>query len=263
MKEGKISVVVMVVKLGLLLGAMVGSILPGQEVDTTASAGIHAPYDEILQKYVVGTRFDYEAISKNPADLEKLHGYVDFLETLNPEEMSRNDALAYWINLYNAATLELVLKNYPVKSIKAIGWYIFSPWEKNVVKVNGQWLTLNQIENEIIRPRFKDARIHFALNCASIGCPPLANHAYVGAKLDQQLDAAVRRALNDDHWVRVETDRILLTAIFNWYQQDFVEYAGSVRQFIARYREKDKQAILDESRPLEYMDYNWNLNKVE
>ncbi len=229
----------------------------------TAPPNLHKPFDLLLQKYVIEKRFNYEGIAGNETDKQRLYDYVKTLEAQTPSNWRQQDALAFWINLYNAATLELVLKNYPVNSIKDIGGLLSSPWNQAVVSVEGQTLTLNQIENDIIRKKFSDARIHFAVNCAAISCPPIANHAYNGEKLDSLLDVATRRVLNDENWVEIKNDKLLLTKIFDWYEADFVKMAGSVREFIAKYRENDRQAILDEHRAIEYKDYNWILNKSE
>ncbi|KAA3660845.1 MAG: DUF547 domain-containing protein, partial [Calditrichaeota bacterium] len=147
-----------------------------------AGDDIHASYDMLLKKYVAEDGVRYEQFHATKSDVKALNKYVKSLENLNPRNMQKAEALAYWINLYNATTLKLILDNYPLESIKDIGGLLSSPWNKKLVKVNGRELTLNQIENEIIRPEFKDARIHFALNCAAVGCPPLTNSAYVGSQ---------------------------------------------------------------------------------
>ena len=224
---------------------------------------LHRPFDILLQIYVTGNRFDYARMLNNPRDLERLSDYIDNLELLDPTEWSKDEALAYWINLYNAATIELVLTKYPVKSIKDIGGLFSSPWKKKVVKVNNRELSLDEIENDIIRTQFTDARIHFALNCAAIGCPPLNKKAFTDDSLDTQLEAAVNNALANEFWLQVTEQEIRVSKIFDWYEKDFISYAGSVREFIAKYREKDKEAILDATRKLKYLDYDWKLNKVE
>jgi hypothetical protein len=230
----------------------------GEEIED-----IHRPYDILLQLYVSGTSFDYDRMWRNEEDLERLSDYIDTLENITPSDLPEKEALAYWINLYNAATLESVFKHYPIESIKDIGGFLKkSPWNRKVVKVAGRELALNEIENDIIRKQFNDARIHLALNCASIGCPPLRNRAYLGDKLDEQLDEACNFALNDERWVKITDQEIRVSKIFDWYKDDFKAYAGSVREFIAKYRETDREAIMDDNRQLEYMDYNWDLNKV-
>jgi hypothetical protein len=232
---------------------------PGEERDD-----LHHPYDILLQLYVTDTYFDYDRMWRSDTDLERLSAYIDTLETVNPHELPEKEALAYWINLYNSTTLELVFKHYPIESIKDIGGFLKkSPWKKKVVKVSGRELTLDEIENDIIRTQFEDARIHFALNCASIGCPPLGKRAYTGEKLDDQLDEACNFALNDERWVKINDKEILISKIFDWYKGDFRTHSGSIREFIAKYRQKDLAAITDKTRDLKFMDYDWSLNKDE
>ncbi len=224
---------------------------------------IHRPFDILLKIYVTENRFDYARILNNPRDLERLSDYIDNLELLDPVEWEKEDALAYWINLYNAATLELVLKKYPVKSIKKIGGLFSSPWKKKLVKVNGRELSLDEIEKNIIFKQFNDARVHFALNCAAIGCPPLNKSAFTGDLLNEQLDEAVKNALAQELWLKITDTEISVSKIFEWYKKDFAKYAGSIREFIAKYRESEKEAILDPNRKLKYLDYDWKLNKVK
>jgi hypothetical protein len=235
----------------------------GQVLSAEKQRDLHRPFDILLRIYVTENRFDYARMVKNSRDMERLSDYIDNLELHDPAEWSKDDALAYWINLYNAATIELVLKNYPVKSIKDIGGLFGSPWKKKLVKVNGKELTLDEIENDIIRPRFNDARIHFALNCAAIGCPPLNNHAFLSETLNEQLDNAVKNVLSNEIFLKITDQNISLSKIFDWYEKDFVSGAGSIREFIAKYREKDREAILDPNRKLEYLEYDWKLNEVK
>lgn len=223
---------------------------------------LHRPFDILLRIYVKDFRFDYTRILNNPRDLQRLSDYIDNLELLDPVDWSREDALAYWINLYNAATLELVLKRYPVKSIKKIGGLFSSPWKKKVVKVAGKELSLGEIEDNIIRSQFNDPRTHFAINNAAISCPPLRNEAFIGETLDAQLDNAVKAALAEDMWLEITDLEIRTNKVFDWHKKDFQKSAGSIREFISKYRERDKTAILDETRKLKYHKYNWDLNKL-
>lgn len=229
-----------------------------------ATGTVHEPYEVLLQKYVKGFGFDYAALAKSDADKKALSAYVDALEALNPYDMQRSEAFAYWINLYNAATLELVIQNYPLKSIKDIGGIFKSPWKRKVVTVAGKELTLDNIEHDIMRPTFKDARLHFAVNCASIGCPPLSNRAYVAETLNAQLDAASKAALNDERWVRISDGRLELSKLFDWFKDDFAETSGSVRKYLATYVSEDKKAaVLDASNKIKYKGYDWKLNSAE
>lgn len=228
----------------------------------SASEKIHQTYDQLLQKFVAENLVKYNQFHRSKEDISTLKKYIVSLEKIDPDKLPKKDALAYWINLYNAVTLQLILDNYPVESIKDIGGLLSSPWKKKLVTVNGEQLTLNQIENEIIRPKFKDARIHFALNCASIGCPPLAANAYEGRTLDEQLDRASKLALSNDEWVKI-SDKIYISKIFDWYGQDFIEYSGSVRKYIANYRPDMAETILDENKEIKFLDYNWKLNILQ
>lgn len=236
---------------------MLGSGAAAQE-NAVNELALHRPFDLLLRIYVEGTRVNYDKFSANPRDKERLSGYISSLEALDPAAWSDSSALAYWINLYNAATLDIVLERYPVKSIKNIG----GAFKKKVAQVAGKPLSLDQIENDIIRPRFHDPRVHFALNCAAVSCPPLAPHAYSGSLLSSQLDEACRAALNDSGWVQIGVEELRVSKIFDWYRQDFGSAETAVREFIARYRPQDREAIMDASRKLKYLDYDWRLNRI-
>ena len=224
------------------------------------AAPLHAAFDRLLGTYVRDGSVDYAAWSRHAGDKAALGQYVEQLTSLDPAGWPAADALAYWVNLYNGATLRLVLDNDPLKSIKDLGGFLkASPWERKVVTVGGRALTLNNIENDIIRPTFADPRIHFALNCASVGCPPLAGNSYIGARLDEQLEAACRVALNRDPWVRVDGDNLALTKIFDWYGDDFKVNGGSVLAFIRRYHEKP---LPGGDPKISFMPYDWSLNQA-
>lgn len=228
------------------------------------SVSLHAPFTQLLSRYVVGDKVRYAAWKANADDLRALSTYVDALEAARPSSFEPKAGLAYWINLYNAATLELVLGRYPVASIKDIGSTFKSPWKKKVVKVEGRELSLDEIENEIVRPTFKDARVHFALNCASLGCPPIRGAAYEPDSLDSELDQNCRRALADARWFSLEGNRARLTKIFDWYGGDFEAWAGGVRAFVAKYGPSvSARSIEDAKISIEFMDYDWALNRAE
>lgn len=224
------------------------------------AALLQAGFDRLLATYVRDGLVDYAAWSANPADTTALGHYVDGLAALEPGAWPPHDALAYWINLYNAVTLRLVLDNYPLDSIKDVGGFLKkSPWDRELVTVGGRPLTLNNIENDIIRPGFADPRVHFALNCASIGCPPLGREAYSAERIDAQLDAACRRALDRDQWVKVRGKDLELTKIFDWYREDFTKGGGTVLDFIRRYR----TGPLPEGEPkISFAPYDWSLNRT-
>jgi len=231
---------------------------PVRADDTAAQAStLHIEYDALLKKYVRELRLDYAGWVANDKDAGALEQYVLALTELDPASWSPDEQLSYWLNLYNAATLRLVLDNYPMDSIKDLGGFMKkSPWNRKLVTVAGRDLTLNEIENDIIRPEFQDPRIHFALNCAAIGCPPLNAGAFFAGTLSEQLDTACRRALNLDPWVRVEESRVYVTKIFKWYGDDFTQDGGSILEFISRYRDTPIAGHPD----IKILDYDWSLN---
>lgn len=232
-------------------------------------APVTAAWDTLTARYVVDERWiDYEAWHGTPADVAALSEVVDGFEAIDPESLARDDALAFWINVYNAVTVELILEHFPVDSIKDIdgAGLLGSPWKLERVTIGGRDLTLDEIEHEIIRPTFDEPRIHFAVNCASVGCPPLASEAYVGAQLDAQLDRVTRRALNDPDWVDLSEcagaygdGTIRLSKIFDWFRDDFGGDDG-IRDFLVRHRPDAAFRVRNTSCGLSFMDYDWDLN---
>ena len=226
-----------------------------------------AAWDALVAKYVVDDRWvDYAAWHAD--DHATLAAVVDAFEAIDPDALERDDRLAYWINVYNAVTVELILDHYPLDSIKDIegAGLLGSPWKLERVTIGGRALTLDQIEHEIIRPEFGEPRIHFAVNCASVGCPPLAAEAFVGERLDAQLDAVSARAMQDATWVDLSgcggsygSGTIRLSKIFDWFRDDFGDDDG-VREFVARYRPDDVFRLRNTTCGLEFMDYDWRLN---
>lgn len=223
----------------------------------------HSSYDQLLKKYVSEDgNVDYEGLM---SDRKKLQDYLDLLSENPPndENWSRNEKLAYWINVYNAFTLELILKHYPVESIKDIGSkiqipFVNTPWDIKFVKIGEETYDLNNIEHNIIRKVFEEPRIHFAVNCASYSCPKLRNEAYTGAKLDQQLDDQTRDFLSDETKNKIKKEKLILSKIFNWYGGDFTDGQTKL-EFINKYTDID----ISEDADIEYMDYGWSLNEAK
>jgi len=163
---------------------------------------------------------------------------------------SKEAKLAYWINAYNALTIDLILKNYPVKSIKDIK----NPWDQKLWQFGDTWQDLNTIEHKILRP-MKEPRIHFAIVCASISCPKLQNKAFTASTLETQLTQATKEFLNDPTKNELTKDAVQLSRIFKWFKKDF-EITGSLIQFLNQYTDFE----ISESAKANYKDYNWNLN---
>ncbi len=220
----------------------------------------HSKFTEVLQKHVNGKNVDYAGLKKSP---NQLGAYIDSLAKVSQSEFkgwSENEEMAYLINLYNAGTLKLIIDNYPLKSIKDIG----SPWKKKVIKLFGTDRSLDYVEHELLRKNYSEPRIHFGVNCASIGCPPLRDEAFQASKLDEQLDEQAKQFLNDSSKNRVDSKNgiLYLSSIFDWFKGDFVKSSGSLEKFVAPYfSERDRKAIQSGKLKIKYTDYDWNLNK--
>lgn len=224
----------------------------------------HAALDGVLRKHVNGSGVDYAGLKKDPKPLD---GYLDSVAAVSEasfKEWSKEQQMAMLINLYNAATLKLVVDHYPEKSIKKIGSWSGGPWKQRVVRLFGEKRSLDYIEHDLLRPNYHDPRIHFAVNCASIGCPPLRSEAFTAAKLGKQMDEQARIFLGDGRNNRIDAKaRILyLSSIFDWFKDDFVKKSGSVEKFIAPYfNEADRKLIQGGELKIRYSDYDWNLNE--
>ena len=228
----------------------------------------HAAYDALLHKYVTPAGVRYAAWHADAADRAALAAYLERMQGVAVSQLpdspaGRAEGLAYWLNLYNAATLHLVLEGYPLGSIKDLGSVLKSPWEKDVVAVEGRKLTLNAIENDIVRKEFPEPRIHFALNCAAKSCPPLRAEAYLGERLDAQLADQTRRFLADGTTNGLRPDGTLqLSRIFEWYGKDFEVAAGSVVAFVRPYLPALAALPAGAKPKVKFVDYDWALNEA-
>jgi len=218
----------------------------------------HNIYAELLEKHVRAGIVDYQGFK---SDESRLDEYLKILERVNPTDLSRDEQFAFFINAYNAWTIKLILTGYPgIDSIKDLGNLLKGPWKMKIARIDGKILTLDDIEHEILRPRFKDPRVHFAVNCASKGCPPLHSEPYEGSMLDLQLEEVTRGFINDPARNRL-VDRILyVSRIFKWFSKDF---DNDVVGFFVQYAEKDlKERLIAEGKRIKvkYLDYDWSLN---
>lgn len=246
---------------------------------TAQAAGLDQfPWDSLLKEHVTplrngqATQVDYAGFS---ADRSKLKQYLASVSGIAPSEFDRWDRpsqLAFLINAYNAFTVELVLTGHPdVASIKDLGSLLRSPWKKRFIPLLGETRSLDDIEHGLIREagRYAEPRIHFAVNCASIGCPALRPEAYIGERLEAQLENAARSFLSDRTRNRLEGNALKVSSIFKWYRSDFEKgwrNAGSLSEFFSLYRQP---LALDESTStrlkageiaIEFLDYDWRLN---
>ena len=225
----------------------------------------HAELTRVLQQHVKGNRFDYAGLQRDSSGLESYLARSAMVSHETFDGWSDDEQLAYLINLYNAATLKLVIDHYPINSIKDIGGLLGNPWKMPVVQLFGERVTLNHIEHDWLRAKYQEPRIHFAVNCASLGCPALRNEAFRGTVLDRQLTEQGQAFLRDVSKNRVDVaNRTLhLSPIFHWFKGDFTAQAGSPEAFIAPYFEPDlRRQIERETFRIARTDYDWDLNDV-
>lgn len=234
--------------------------LPGW---ATASSDGDEIYAGILSRYVHDGRVDYRGLKQAE---ERLDRYLEHLARTDPRTGSRAAQMALYINAYNACTLKLILEHFedgrPVDSIKDIGGFFTKPWDIRFCRIGGEALTLDEIEHEILRPVFKDPRVHFAINCASRSCPPLLSEPYLEARLEQQLEGSTAAFINDPDSNRLEGDRLYVSRIFKWFAEDFPQ---GVVPFFLRYSREDLGERLRaqrDSTSVEYLDYDWSLNEL-
>ncbi|WP_436514775.1 DUF547 domain-containing protein [Ekhidna sp. To15] len=221
----------------------------------------HSGFDELLLKYVDDQGMvNYKGLK---SDRVKLKSYLSILESNAPQKSwTRDQKLAYWINAYNAYTLDLILEHYPVKSIKDIGSTIKIPfvstaWDIKFINIGGEEYDLNNIEHGIIRKEFDEPRIHFALVCAAVSCPKLQNRAYLPEKLDDQLAKAAKEFLGNPAKNSIKSaNKATLSKLFNWYGGDFKK-DGTLIDYINRYADTKLSKVAD----IDWMDYNWQLNE--
>jgi hypothetical protein len=209
---------------------------------------------------IVGVRVDYRGLAKSP----EWKTLVRQVSSARPSQLNRQGLIAYWINAYNILTIDLVRKHYPVSSIKAIGSFFSPVWGLEVAKIEGQSISLGQIEHEILRP-IGDPRVHSAIVCASISCPPLARTPFRPEALDADLDAAMRLWLKSpEKGIRIDRSarRITISKIFDWFEDDF-DVSGGVVTTIKHYvasRDADWLEGEGEKVSIRYFDYDWSLN---
>jgi len=210
----------------------------------------HSGWNQLLKKHVTAEgRVNYEGFRN---DKGILRDYITSLGANMPNEnWSKDDKLAYWMNAYNAMTVDLIVRNLPLKSIKDID----KPWNQRLWKLGNKWYNLDEIEHQILR-KMGDARIHFGINCASFSCPPLLNEAFTSQTVETQLDALARTFVNDSKRNQISEKNIKISKIFSWFSKDF-KTDGSLIDFLNLYSET---TISNKARK-SYMDYDWTLNK--
>ena len=235
----------------------------------------HGAWQEILNDYLRVhdsgvNRFDYGALKANAGDFAKLSSYLASLQSLDPRDYSRAEQKAYWINFYNALTVQVVADAYPVKSIKDIsesllgrlGRIFGGPWDDVHAKVAGLDLTLNNIEHGILRPIWRDNRIHYAVNCASYGCPNLSPTAFTVDNTEELLDAGARAYVNHPRGVEfMDDDFMIISSIYKWYVADFGGTEKAVIEHLVRYADKPLATRLRKFAGSVDYEYDWSLNR--
>lgn len=225
----------------------------------------HRPWDRFLAAYVEPdqagiNRVDYGNVSQ--ADGQALDRYLADLQAIDPGELTREQQLAFWINLYNATTVDLILENYPVESIRDIGGFLeIGPWDRKVLEVAGHRLSLNDVEHRIIRPIYDEHRIHYAVNCAAAGCPNLMDRAWRAESLETDLAAAERAYVNDPRGVRIDEDgALVLSKIYGWFREDFGRNEAAVLANLVEAAEPGLKAELAGRTRVDRYEYDWSLN---
>ncbi|MBT7941833.1 MAG: DUF547 domain-containing protein [Alphaproteobacteria bacterium] len=219
----------------------------------------HTPWDRFLKTHIKKNkdgvnRIAYGRISETAK--ENLSAYLDTMGKTSISRFGRSEQRAFWINLYNALTVRVIAESYPQTSIRDLE----SPWDTSVIEVEGQPLTLNDIEHRILRPIWRDPRIHYAVNCASIGCPNLLPVAFTGRNTGQLLELAAHGYINHPRGARVEDGNLIVSKIYGWFTEDFGGDDQSVIAHLRQYGEPAPMGALEGRDTIDDYEYDWGLN---
>ena len=231
----------------------------------------HSAWDRFLKLYVVAphpsgiNRLRYQTVSTE--DQKSLKNYLQALQALAISNYNRDEQKAFWINLYNAATVDLIISRFPVASIRDInispGLLARGPWGAKLLAVGGEKLSLDDVEHRILRPIWRDGRIHYALNCASLGCPNLQPTAYTGASTDTLLEKGAREFVNHPRGVAIQKGKLQVSSIYVWFQEDFGRGAADLIEHWLEYAEPALADALEKYQGGLAHDYDWRLNGAE
>ena len=224
--------------------------------------------DRLLRSYVRPSPGGVNGVAYaavTPADRKALDAFLGRMANLSISRYNRQQQLAYWINLYNALTLRVVLDHFPVETIRDIdispGWFSDGPWDKKLFRVEGETVSLNDIEHRILRPIWKDPRVHYAVNCAAIGCPNLQTNAFTGQRVEAMLEAAARGYINDPRGVSIKDGKVTISKIYEWFAEDFGETEENVLAHLRNYAEPALAARLSAIGRIHDTAYDWRLNR--
>jgi hypothetical protein len=254
------------------MGAALVAALGAASVAAQAQTFDHTRFDRLLSTHVVNGQVDYDAFARAP----EFAAYLGTLAAFDPMTLDRDEQLAFWINAYNAYTIQLIIQHGERRSIrninKSFGFVkAYGPWNEKLAVVGGRAYGLDEIEQDIIRPTFHEPRIHFALVCAAVGCPPLRGEAYVGARLDSQLEQQGREFLTmqpDKNRVELATRTVYLSPIFlsfRDYRDDFGGSDAAIGRYVARFFPAGPESELLRSGKFKVREsaYDWTLNSQE
>ncbi len=231
------------------------ALVPVARADTFS----HAALDSVLQSHLRDGRVDYGGMARDRGPLDR---YLAASRDARPDGWPQEEQLAFWVNVYNGHVLAGVIRRPGLRSVRDVGKKLGVPtggFFKEKFKVAGRDLSLNEIEHEILRTKFREPRVHFVLNCASASCPVLPEHPMTGSGLDAQLERATARFLTDRSRNHIDPARKLaVSTIFKWYEDDFKADAGSVENFIKRHWPRKDRFASD--LPVRFLDYDWSLN---
>lgn len=255
---------------GILILAL--SIILLTSVSAYALDHSYSSWDQFLKGHVHEGLVNYSAVKKSPAEFEKIVRKLEVVTKKEYESWAESQKMAFWINAYNIGVIKHIRENYPIK--KSFGLSVLhypansiqqipDVWNKSILNLIGQKVSLNHIENNILRKEFKDPRIHFAIVCASIGCPVLREEAYSADRLDSQLNDQIKQFVNTPSKFRYDADKdiVFLSPIFKWFGEDF-EKKGGVIGFLKNYVPQDIDSKLSNTTRIQWQDYDWHLNDI-
>lgn len=231
----------------------------------------HAAWSQFLSEHLAApgkdgvARLDYAAAANDADARASLKDYLADMADAPVDDMTRDEQLAYWINLYNALTVDLILENYPVDSIRDISDGLFSagPWDRKIFTVAGEELSLNDIEHRILRPIWNDARIHYAVNCASIGCPNLAATAFTATNSEELLTNGAHAYINNPRGAQVKDGKLTVSSIYEWFKDDFGGDDAGVIAHLKEYADESLQTQLEKITKISDDEYDWSLNATQ
>ena len=233
-------------------------------LSSQADAQDHSAWTALLSHYVKPhedgvSRFDYARLKDTPEDLELLADYIASYSDLDMDGLGEKSRFAAYVNAYNALTVQHIIGRYPVKSIR--DGYFIGPWKRVKMKIDGRLISLDAIEHEVLRKMFDEPRVHYALNCASIGCPNLMDRAWLAETLEADLDAAARAYINHPRGVTIRSSGGLeLSSIYNWFREDFGDGDAAVIDHLLAHAQPALASEIRANQKIKSYQYDWSLN---